>query len=102
MDDDGTELMTLVLKDTEITGTAKQIMGFLNGMIKKPKPKKSTPYILEFCPTLDVDAEGYAKFYQRTFDSTHVIEKWYSSKKCPRCKKEHEFPIELKIRPEKN
>jgi hypothetical protein len=99
LEDDGTEIMTLVLKDgTELPGTAKQIMNFLKVMINEPKPKKSTPYIFPFCPTLDVDEEGYAKTYQGTFDNTHIIEKWYSSKKCPKCKKEHEFPIVLKIR----
>ena len=68
-----------------------------------------------FCPKLDLDKEGYvpefsnflpvkpkgttqtgflpaAKVYPK------IQKKWYRGEKCPRCKEEHEWPIEMKFR----
>ena len=75
-----TELVKLVFKNgEELEGSAKQILNLLKDLIKesKPKSKKSKLYN-GFCPTLDTNQDGYAKYYQKTFIPDQIVEKWYS------------------------
>ena len=98
-----TDILVLTYEDGELVmkDEAGKIRNFLNQILKKPRFKGTG-----FCPTLDLDEEGFVKEIENGFSqvkasdiTVKVVEKpWYPSKKCPRCKKVHKYPINLKFR----
>lgn len=95
------EVVRVIFEDgQEKEDTIKNVLILLKECIKLKAGDKNNPHY-GFCPTLDIDEEGYVKRYQKTFSPVEPVQKWYYGEICPRCKKEHKFPIKLNIRPKK-
>lgn len=98
-----TDKVTATFEDgTVMEYEAQQLRNLLNASLRKPRIKGTG-----FCPTLDCDEEGFVKEIENSFPEIKASETikstiehpWYPSKKCPRCRKEHKYPIHLKFRP---